>query len=241
MANTDIVLNKAVSEVKPIKCVSTPTAETETQLGMVGYPGDLGSGNFISTSTKSGSPVLMNDASTAVHVGFGFPNIDSVVGPADNKLAEYILALAVISGEKSVHAVKLAIKTEYNFFATGFYLVRVEPGALKKSAESMTDLTGHALASDMYDEDNSESRDTDEDEDSESAPESGDGKSLLKKQIGSLWGRHPAKHREQFNKLSVMHFPERLVLEESDDQTTFFVGFPPSNLDTHGTEKLKEL
>lgn len=40
-----IVLNKAVSKVKPIKYVSTPTAKTETQLGVVGYPGDLDSGN----------------------------------------------------------------------------------------------------------------------------------------------------------------------------------------------------
>ena len=39
-----IVLNEAVSEVKPIKYVSTPTAKTEAQLGVVGYPGDLDSG-----------------------------------------------------------------------------------------------------------------------------------------------------------------------------------------------------
>lgn len=42
-----IVLNEAVSNVKPIKYVSTPTARTETQLGVVGYPGDLDSGNFM--------------------------------------------------------------------------------------------------------------------------------------------------------------------------------------------------
>lgn len=39
------MLNKAVSKVKPIKYVSTPTAKTEAQLGVVGYPGDLDSGN----------------------------------------------------------------------------------------------------------------------------------------------------------------------------------------------------
>lgn len=42
-----IVLNKAVSKVKPIKYVSAPTAKTQTQLGVVGYPGDLDSGEFM--------------------------------------------------------------------------------------------------------------------------------------------------------------------------------------------------
>ena len=209
-----------------------------------------------------------------VHVEGGFPNIGSVVGPAGNKFGEYILALAVISGKKSVHAVKLDIKTVLNLPAPGFSLVRVEPGALKESAESTTDLNGHASASDNADEDNSEDRDTDEDDededceddhgDTESAPVSGGGKSLLEKQIASLWGRHQAKHGKQFNKLSVMHFPESLVLKESDDpvaapttaqivdatkkavenpdvQTTFFVGLTPSNLDAQGTKELKKL
>ncbi len=100
--------------------------------------------------------------------------------------------------------------------------------------------------------------------DKESASVSGGGKSLLEKQTDGLWGRHPAKHGKQFNKLSVMHFPESLVLKESDDQaatstaaqivdatkkavdhpdvqTTFFVSFPPSNLDAQGTKNLKKL
>ena len=42
-----IVLNEAVSKIEPIKYVSTPTAKTETQLGVVGYPGDLDSGKFM--------------------------------------------------------------------------------------------------------------------------------------------------------------------------------------------------
>ena len=209
-----------------------------------------------------------------VHVEGGFPNIGSVIGPAGNKFGEYILALAVISGEKSVHAAKLDIKTGFPLSATGFSLVRVEPGALKESAESTTDLNGHASASDTADEDNSEDRDTDEDKededsvddhgDKESAPVSGDGKSLLEKQIDSLWGRHPAKHGKEFNKPSVMHFPESLVLKESDNkvtaptadqivdatkkavdhpdvQTTFFIGFPPSKLDAQGEKKLKKM
>ena len=209
-----------------------------------------------------------------VHVEGGFPNIGSVVGPAGNKFGEYILALAVISGENSVHAVKVDIKTGYNLSAPGFSLVRVEPGALKESAGSTTDLTGHASASDSSDDDNSEDSDTDdddEDDDSEddhsyeeSAPVSGVGRSLLEKQINSLWGRHPAKHGKQFNKESVMHFPESLVLKESDDQvaaptaeqivdatkkavdhpdvqTTFFIGFPPDNLDSQGTKELKKI
>ena len=73
-----------------------------------------------------------------------------------------------------------------------------------------------------------------------------------------------AEPGDQFNKLSVMHFAESLVLKESDHQvaaptaaqiidttekavdhpdvqTIFFVGFPPSNLDALGTKKLKKL
>lgn len=209
-----------------------------------------------------------------VHVAGGFPNIGSVVGPAGNKFGEYILALAVLSGDKSIHAVKVDIKSGYNLSAPGFSLVRVEPEALKESAESTTDLTGHVSASDESDEDNSEDRDTDEDYedenseddygDKERAPVSGGGKSLLEKQIDSLWGRHRAKHRKQFNKLSVMHFPESLVLKESDDQvaaptaaqivdatkkavehpdvqTTFFVGLIPSNLDAKATKELRKV
>ena len=209
-----------------------------------------------------------------VHVRGGFPNIGSVVGPAGNKFGEYILALAVISGDKSVHAVKMDIKTGYNLSAPAFSLVRVEPGALKESAEVTTELTGHASASDKSDEGNSEDDDTDDDDededseddhgDKESASLSGGGKSLLEKQMDSLWGRHPATHGKYFKKLSVMHFPESLVLKESDDQvpaptaaqivdatqkavdhpdvqTTFFIGFPPSNLDAQGTKALKKL
>ena len=204
-----------------------------------------------------------------VHVEGGFPNIGSVIGPAGNKFGEYILALGVVSGEKSVNAVKLDIKTGYNISAAGFSLVRVEPGALKEKAETTADLNGHASASDLSDEDNSEDRDTDEDKgdedsDKESAPVSGSGRSLLEKQIDGLWGRQPAKKAKQFNKLSVMHFPESLVLKESDDQvaaptaaqivdatkkavdhpdvqTTFFINFPPGNLDTQGTKKLNKL
>ena len=101
-------------------------------------------------------------------------------------------------------------------------------------------------------------------DDKESAPVSGGGKSLLEKQIDSIWGRHPAKCGEQFNKRSVMYFPESLMLKESDEQvaaptaaqivdatkkavdhsdvqTTFFVGFPPSNLDPKGTKELAKL
>ena len=206
-----------------------------------------------------------------VHVQGGFPNIGSVVGPAGNKFGEYILALAVIGGQKSVHAVKVDIMTSYKMSAPGFSLVRVEPGALKESAESTTDLTGDASASSKSDEDSSEDSDTDENEDSEDDPAheesalvSEDGKSLLEKQINSLWGRHPAMDRKKFSKISVMYFPESLVLKESDDQvaaptaaqivdatkkavdhpdvqTTFFVGFPPNNLDAKGTKELKKL
>ena len=209
-----------------------------------------------------------------VHIAGGFPNIGSVVGPAGNKFGEYILALAVINGDKSVRAVKVDIKTGYNLSAPGFSLVPVEPGALKESAEITTELTGHASASDKSDEDNSEDGYTDKDDkdedseddhgDKESAPVFGDGKSLLEQQIDSLWERHPENHGKQFNKLSVMHFPESLVLKESDDQvaaptaakivdatkkavdhpdvqTTFFIGFPPSNLDAQGTKALKKL
>lgn len=209
-----------------------------------------------------------------VHVAGGFPNIGSVVGPAGNQFGEYILALAVISGDKSVHAVKVDIKSGYNLSAPGFSLVQVEPEALKASAESTTDLTGYASASDESDEDNSEDRDTDEDDedensedghgDKESAPVSGGRKSLLEKQIDNPWGRHRAKHRKQFNKLSVMHFPESLALKESDDQvaaptvaqivdatqkavehpdvqTIFFVGLTPSDLDAQGKKNLGKL
>ena len=42
-----IVLDKAVSGIKPIKYVNTPTTRTETLLGVVGYPGDLDFGNFM--------------------------------------------------------------------------------------------------------------------------------------------------------------------------------------------------
>ena len=197
-----------------------------------------------------------------VHVEGGFPNIGSVIGPAGNKFGEYILALAVNSGEKSVLAVKVDIKTEYKLSAPGFSLVRVEPGALKQSAESTTNLNGNASASDIPDEDDEDKDDEDDHGDKETTPVSGGGKSVLEKQIDSLWGRHQAEHGKQFNKPSLMYFPESLVLKESNDpaptaaqivdatkkavdnpdvQTTFFIGFPPTNLDAQGTEKLKNV
>lgn len=209
-----------------------------------------------------------------VHVEGGFPNIGSVIGPAGNKFGEYILALRVISGENSVHAVKVDIKTGLSLSAAGFSLVRVEPGALRETAEVTTDLTRDASASHKPDENNSEESDADKDgededidddpADKQSAPASGDGKSLLEKQIDSLWGRDPSKHGKAFKKPSVMYFPESLVIKESDAQvaaptadqivdatkkavdhpdvqTTFFIGFPPNNLDAQGTKDLKKV
>ena len=49
-----IVLNEAVSKVKPIKYVSTPTAKTETRLGVAGYPDDLDNGSFMYQEWISG-------------------------------------------------------------------------------------------------------------------------------------------------------------------------------------------
>ena len=130
------------------------------------------------------------------------------------------------------------IKPGYELPAAGFSLVRVEPGALKESAESTTDLTGHASGSEKTDEDNSEDRDTDEaKEDEDSEDDQGDEES------------------------SVMHFPESLVsddpnaapraaqivdatkkaVDHPDVQTIFFIGFHPSNLDAQGTKQLKKL
>ena len=200
-----------------------------------------------------------------VHVEGGFPNIGSVIGPAGNKFGEYILALAVISGENNVHAVKVDIKTEFNLSAAGFSLVRVEPGALKEIGKSTTDLSRDASASHKSDEDNSDEIDAGKDEKvEESAPVSGGGKSLLEKQINDLWGRNSSKPGKEFKESSVFYFPDSLKLKESDSQvaapttnqivdatkkavdhpdvqTTFFIGFPPSNLDAQGTENLKKV
>ena len=207
-----------------------------------------------------------------VHVEGGFPNTGSVIGPAGNEFGDYILALAVLSGETSTRACKVDSKTRFKLSAPGYSLIRVEPEALKESAESTTDLNGHASASDKSGKYNSEDRDTDKDKDSEDghgdqkgAPVSGGGKSLLDKQIDSLWGRHPAEPSKQFDELSVMHFPESLQIKESDGQdappttdqileatkkavehpdvqTTFFVNFLPGGKhDPERTKKLNEL
>ena len=207
-----------------------------------------------------------------VHIAGGYPNIGSVIGPAGNIFGEYILALAVFSGESSVRATKVDLKTRVNLSAPSFSLVRVEPEALKKGAESTTDLNGYKFASDNFAGDESEDGDIDEDKDSEdghgdgkSVPVSGGGKSLLDKQIDSLWGFHPAKHSKQFNQPFVMHFPERLEIEGPEDQVTapktdqiidaakkaidhpdvqtvFFANFPPGGLlNPTGTKELKKL
>lgn len=191
-----------------------------------------------------------------VHVEGGFPNIGSVIGPAGNKFGEYILALKVLAGEKSSVATKVEIKGGKDLHAPGFALVRVEPGALKESAEAVSD-TGGASAtseSDKYSSGESDSASNSDDSD--------DDQRLPESQIDQLFGRRSGKQGKLFKGKSVLHFPASLVLKKAgnvaaptaeqlvdatkkavdhpDVQTTFFIGFPPGNLDAKGTEQLKE-
>lgn len=58
--DSQITLNEAVTNIKPIKYVSTPVTKTQAQMGVVGYPGDLDSGHFMYEEWIAGTIDLPN-------------------------------------------------------------------------------------------------------------------------------------------------------------------------------------
>ena len=107
---------------------------------------------------------------------------------------------------------------------------------------------------------NDDDKDSDDEHDDVSHV-SASGSFLPAQQIDGFSGRRPKKQGKEFNKPSVMHFPESLTLSQPDHQhppttaqiidlvkkavdhpdvqTTFFINFSPGNLDARGTEALK--
>lgn len=205
-----------------------------------------------------------------VHVEGGYPNIGSVIGPAGNKFGEYILALDVVAGHQSFHAVKLNTTAGNNLAAPGFSLVRIEPGALKENARAVSgelSKTGDASASERSVKRSSSEEDGGNNNLNLSKPlatKPEDDRSVLEKQLDYLLGRQPQMGLKEFQGPHVMRFPESLIVKETtvdttaaaqapnavaaaeyaakhpDLQTTFFVGLPPGNLSVEGTKMLQK-
>ncbi|KZZ91772.1 Peptidase cysteine/serine, trypsin-like protein [Moelleriella libera RCEF 2490] len=272
-----IELDELVNNIKPIEYVSTPATKTTASLGVVGYPGDLDHGFFMyeewvsetirlnqtrgllsykidTNGGQSGSPVLINNASTAVgvHVEGGYPNRGSVIAPAGNKFGEYILALEVVAGHQSVHAVKLNTTAGKNLAAPGFSLVRIEPGALKENARALSgelSKTGDASASEQTVEGGSSEEEGGINNLNLSKPlatKPEENRYVLEKQLDHFLGRQPQMGLKEFQGPHVMRFPQSLIFKETTDATTaaapttFFVGLPPGNLSVEDTKVLKE-